>query len=286
MKLLKKFKPLFLAGGLVVSSLFSYNFVYSQNNSQNTNPFEQTDIQPTRQGGGNRQLNRNNINRQTWQNRQNQQNSRNWQSSITRAQEPKVKVLTGRKVYDALTKEVLEYPQVIEINREELANLNPSANDQGITPDEYANDGFYSNFTIRSDVLGEKSFRLLERTLNSILLAEEMTPLEFQSIISDADPENPNLNVYKILEETRDNRVKVWQEKFLFYFRKDPKDPKSDFFALYIPKEPSFPTTNFPQGFDPRAEQDLTNSLNTQNQLEREIQGTNPYLERARNVER
>ena len=165
---------------------------------------------------------------------------------------PKAKILTGARVTDRVTEQLLDDVYYQEIEEANLVNLDPPVRDDGVWPDLEDGDEIYTNFTESDEYLGPESHALKQRIIRMIESAEELTPLEFYLLPAAATEPFSQLDLYIDKEKERDDLIAEWIMKFLKEYRQDPNDPHSEFWPLYVPRAPIRPSSVVPDNFQPR----------------------------------
>ena len=186
----------------------------------------------------------------------------------------KIKVVTGTRVFDAVSGELLD--DVIE--KMVPATDKEQYFDDGTHGDLQADDGQYARIDERSDVLGAGLQRVKESLVQAIVSAADLDPLDFFGyslmsteriahvprnrawkivpnpdggpgfVLAEMATEKPLLvPKYRDQLAKRDDRVKNdWADRFLAEFRRSRDSLTSEFYALYIPTPPQKPTMQPP----------------------------------------
>lgn len=181
-----------------------------------------------------------------------------------------ITVITGTRVFDAVTGELLDDPQ----ERQVAAALRDSFFDDGTHGDLLAEDGQYTNVDTRSDVVGPLNQRVKEQLVKALLVAEQMGPIEFYGLtllstqrhrdiprsrawklvpdedgpgymLREVEVDEP-LTVPKFREVRMERDAKLrddWADRFLQEYRKNKDSLTSEFYPLYIPLPPVPPST-------------------------------------------
>ncbi len=124
--------------------------------------------------------------------------------------------------------------------------------DDGTHGDAEAGDGQYSNITERNDeFLGTECNALKERLLSLLRYCEETDSLQFFRLYATTTEPISQITKSRYEEQERDAKLKEWNERFLRMFRKNPDDPTSGFYPLYVPMPPEPPQVPMPPGFNP-----------------------------------
>jgi hypothetical protein len=184
---------------------------------------------------------------------------------------PKIKVITGTRVFDAVTMELLDDAVVKEVPESEKANYY----DDGTHGDLVANDGQYTRVEEEHDKVGQSSQRVKERLVGALVAADQLSPLEFYGYrimttdrvvdvprnrawrmipdpsggpglvlaevpVSDADA--VSIPKYRKKMEEKDAKVKNdWAVRFLQEYRQNKDSLTSEFYSLHIPAPPPLP---------------------------------------------
>lgn len=151
---------------------------------------------------------------------------------------PKVKVITGEKITCAVCGVLLQDVTEKEVPEEEQADYF----DDGTHGDAEADDGIYTNVVERKDMIGSECADVLQKTVALINGADELDSMDFYRLHVTTNEPLSALPITRQQERTKDERLKEWNDKFLRKFRKDPNDPKSEFYSVYIPPPPEVPS--------------------------------------------
>jgi hypothetical protein len=163
--------------------------------------------------------------------------------------------LRGQRVYDAVSKEILDDVRSVEITEDELDQYSDDGQSLG---DDEANDGLYSQIKppVENEFIGEVTNYYLERTIVMLRNAQAMHPLDFfgvtmmtnepQSIIPKLREHQIARNdmIYKIDEKNKS--FEGWSSAFLNPYRKEKGKPGSAFYDLYVPPAPDPPAGDPP----------------------------------------
>lgn len=181
-----------------------------------------------------------------------------------------LKVITGTRVRDAITGELLDDAREKFVRDEDRENYF----DDGTHGDITADDGQYTRVDERSDVIGQSHQRVKEQLVKALSVAENYDPLEFYGFTimsTDRLESEPRNRVWKMradpdgrpgmvmVEEPTDTPVVVpkyrdwqhkkdidvirsgWMKDFLADFRKNPDNMASEFHPVYVPLPPPVP---------------------------------------------
>jgi hypothetical protein len=160
------------------------------------------------------------------------------------------KVLTGRRVVDAITKKLLDDVYYDQIPQSRFGELERMPRDDGVWPDLLKDDSIYSNFeVIENQYIGFESNELKKTTIRVLTAAEKLSPQKFFLLNVTATDPYSTLPFNLDKEEERDRKIEEWNRKFLNKYRKNPADPMSSFLPLYVPRPPDFPYSDPPAGF-------------------------------------
>jgi hypothetical protein len=161
-----------------------------------------------------------------------------------------VKVLAGERIKDAVNGTLLE-----DIHYEYVPEtmLKDRFYDDGTHGDQEAGDGLYTNITERSDVLGSASNDIKLQLFSLLRTTEETSPLDFFRLHVTTSEPISSIPSDITQEKLRDERLKEWNRKFLRGYRKNPDEPTSEFYPVYVPQPPRVPVNNppMPPGFNP-----------------------------------
>jgi len=158
-----------------------------------------------------------------------------------------IRVLTGSRVQCAVSGEILEdiiYRDVPELEKENYY-------DDATHGDAEAGDGTYTNITVRNDVMSAASHEILQRLLTLMENIEDTEPMDFFRL--NVVTSEPLSSISKQIEEEQDRDIKLseWNDRFVRMFRVNENNPQSEFYPLYIPPSPSYPSVPLPGGFQP-----------------------------------
>jgi len=174
-------------------------------------------------------------------------------------------VLTGRRVYDAVSGGLLEDALEITVRKED-ADAYP---DDGINDNGIAGDGVRGNVnTSRNQYIGYYSNLIKNYLVHAVHNAEQIDPMVYfgahiakmdptpteglkrygRPLPGDSDLEQvvqvgtvPEMPSIINLERDRDELVKRWNKTFLARYRVDPNDPQSEYFPVFVPSPPLTP---------------------------------------------
>ncbi|MCL5271149.1 MAG: hypothetical protein M1457_11530 [bacterium] len=183
----------------------------------------------------------------------------------------KITVITGTRVFDKITGELLDDAVEREVPEPEKDNYY----DDGTHGDLVAGDGKYTKVSEVSDVIGGSNQRVKEQLIQSLVVAEQLNPIQFfgytllslgqqestprnraWKLVPNPDggpgmvlaerPTDPNAPVevkkYRTEQMAMDKRIKDdWAVRFLQEYRTNKDSLTSEFFPLYIPLPPQTP---------------------------------------------
>ena len=181
----------------------------------------------------------------------------------------KIKVISGTRVFDAVTGELLDDAVTTEVPESEKSNYY----DDGTHGDLVANDGQYTNVDEAHDQVGQSSQRVKERLVGALVAAEQLTPLEFYGyriMTTDRVVDVPRKRAWRMIPDPaggpgltlaevpvsdpgsipkyrdkmqeKDAKVKNdWAVRFLQEYRQNKDNLNSEFYALHIPVPPPMP---------------------------------------------
>jgi len=185
---------------------------------------------------------------------------------------PRVKVLAGARVFDALTGELLDDARLIWVSEEDKQNYF----DDGTRGDPVAEDGEYADVEeIRGVFIGQSNQRYKEHLIQALYEAEQLDLLDFYGFslmstdrarsvkrnrrwkvvpdpgggigftLAEVPADQPmDVPKYRDWEAQRDEKIAGkdgWAIRFLDEYRRIKGDVTSDFYPLYIPMPPAPP---------------------------------------------
>jgi hypothetical protein len=182
---------------------------------------------------------------------------------------PKVTVITGTRVFDAITGNLIDDAAMKELPETERDNYF----DDGTHGDLLAADGIYTSVDTRSDVIDQSNQRVKEQLVMALIAADDLDPLEFYgfNIMSTERTEAlPRQSSWKLVPDSngigyglqmvttdqplnvpkyghwmteKDRKVKDdWSYRFLQEYRLSKDSLTSEFYSLYIPMPPQVPS--------------------------------------------
>lgn len=193
--------------------------------------------------------------------------------TVRRLLNPRIKAISGQRVFDAVTGELLDDAREIMIDESQKSSFF----DDGATGgDITADDGVFTNFTVsRGEYIGQSNQRLKEMLIQALYEADRIDPLEFfgyslmtteriehaprsrrwkmvQSetgvgyTLQQVDSSTP-LEVPKYQEKIREKDDKLagkdgWAAVFLDEYRLNKGELKSELYPIYIPQPPTPPS--------------------------------------------
>lgn len=184
-------------------------------------------------------------------------------------QGPMITVLTGTRVFDAVTGALLDDALQKQVKKDDAGKYY----DDGTHGDPVANDGELAKVDETHGALGLANQRFKEQLVKALLVADSYTPLQYFGIpIASAErtsssPRNRTWSIvpdpnggpgytfrevpttspmtipnYREKQMEKDNNIKSnWAVRFLQEFRSNKDDMTSPFYALYIPLPPQPP---------------------------------------------
>jgi hypothetical protein len=139
--------------------------------------------------------------------------------------------------------------------------------DDGSHGDVEAGDGEYTNIVeINDEYMGPECNALKERLLSLMDYCEDTDSLNFFRIYATTTEPISQITKSRYEEQERDAKLKEWNERFLRMFRKNPDDPSSAFYPLYVPLPPETPKAPMPPGFNPILAEQLRQEQERQQQ--------------------
>jgi len=143
--------------------------------------------------------------------------------------------------------------------------------DDGTHGDAEAGDGEYTNITEHNDeFLGPECNALKQRLLSLLHYCEETDSLQFFRLYATTTEPISQITKSRYEEQERDAKLKEWNERFLRMFRKNPDDPTSGFYPLYVPIPPKPPEAPMPPGFNPILAEQLREEERRQQQQQQQ----------------
>lgn len=180
-------------------------------------------------------------------------------------------VLTGRRVFDAVSGALLEDAVRITVRAEDVDAYRTT--DDGSADNGLVGDGIVGNVqTSRNEYIGYFSNTVKNKLIHAVHNAEQIDPMVYYGHhIAKINPtpveglkryglplpeDNSmdgagNIRVQRDfaniidLERNRDALVQDWNNRFLARYRVDPNDPHSPYFAVFVPSPPLTPE-NYP----------------------------------------
>ena len=183
---------------------------------------------------------------------------------------PKIKVISGTRVFDAVTGELLDdavEKSVPETQKDDYY-------DDGTHGDLEAGDGKYSKVDERREAISPSNQRIKEQLVQALVVAEQLDPLAFYGfslmsterhetaprdrawqLVPDPDGgpglvmrENPvdkplTVPKYRTWRSEKDAKVKDdWSYRFLQEYRKNKDNLTSEFYPMHVPMPPPMPS--------------------------------------------
>jgi hypothetical protein len=162
---------------------------------------------------------------------------------------PQIQVLTGKRVFDAVTGALLEdaFRLTVPITDRDRYF------DDGVRDNGIPNDGIRGDVeTIRDRLIGAETAAAMFQNINLVRNAERMSTLEFFRLhVGVTDPAFANDRMPDLIqmERKKDDLLRDWNNRFLAQYRTDKNNPKSDFFQVYVPEPPAIPAYPIPPGY-------------------------------------
>lgn len=203
--------------------------------------------------------------------------------AVERVVIPRVKAIMGTRVFDAVTGDLLDDAQLVNVDQAEIQNL--GLVDDGTQGDRIPEDGEFAKVDQSREFIGQANQRLKERLIQAIYSAEQLNPLEFYGfnimtterttpaprnrrwrLVDDPDggpgktlaevaTEKPlEVPKFREWEMERDRKVAGkdgWAIRFLDEYRTDKGKIDSEFYTIYIPQPPVVPSVPPPPGWSP-----------------------------------
>ena len=198
---------------------------------------------------------------------------------------PTIEVLTGQRVKCAVCGAMLEDAYKLRV----FATDADKYVDDGVMDNGVAGDGIRGNVqTITDKFVGAECAEIRNRLINVVRNAEELRPASkigeyedspyyledyesrqrrleaqhrqraqeesvmhfFRYHVATMNPLDTSGMPYLLeKEKQRDDYLADWNNRFLSMFRIDPKDPKSEFYQIYVPQPPLPPQYQVPPGY-------------------------------------
>ncbi len=191
---------------------------------------------------------------------------------------PTIRVITGTRVYDALTGQLLDDASKMDVPESEKANYF----DDGTHGDLIPGDGEFTRVDEKSSFIGPANQRVKEQLVQALIEAESLDPIKFfgYNVLSTdhgggtsernrawtvvKDPKGKGRMIveapaaqpvivpkYRDKLAERDDKVKNdWSIRFLQEYRKNKDNISSDFYTLYVPMPPPMPSVLPPPAKD------------------------------------
>jgi hypothetical protein len=179
---------------------------------------------------------------------------------------PTENVMTGRRVYDAVSGGMLEDAIQIAVRQSDV-DVYP---DDGISDNGIAGDGIRGNVdTVSGQYIGQFSNTVKNHLIHAVRNAENIDPMIYYGYhVAKLDPEKEGMKRYGLplpgqheealaakpvpdlpnvleLEDDRDELVRQWNHDFLAEYRVTPEDPQSEYYPVFVPAPPLTPS-NYP----------------------------------------
>lgn len=182
---------------------------------------------------------------------------------------PKITVITGTRIFDAVTGELIDDALLKELPETERDNYF----DDGTNGDLLAQDEIFTLVDTRNDVIGQSNQRVKEQLVMALISADDLDPLMFYgfnlmsterhetlprkrawkvipdpdgvgSILAEMETDQPVLvPKYREWQAEKDKKVRNdWSYRFLQEYRLNKDSLTSEFYSLYIPIPPQVPT--------------------------------------------
>lgn len=197
--------------------------------------------------------------------------------SIQEALAPKVKVISGTRVFDAVTGELLDDARIKWVSESEKDLYY----DDATHGDEVEGDGVYTKVDSTHEFISQSNQRLKERLIQALVVSDELNPLDFYGyslmtternshpprnrrwrIVRDPEgigfkledvPAEKPLKVPKLQEEQRRKDEKIagedgWAKLFLEEYRISKGNMDSQFYPVHVPQPPDMPRLAPPPG--------------------------------------
>jgi len=157
---------------------------------------------------------------------------------------PKMTVIEGTRVYCRVCGKLLQEAirKQIPATDENKSRYYDDGQNGG---DLVANDGIYTNVEISRDYIGPECADVRNKLITFLNRAEKESAVDFFRMTAlSNDPVSSLAKTYE-KEGQKDEYLKIWRNKFLSKYKKNPDDPNSEFLAIYVPKPPEYPSLSF-----------------------------------------
>lgn len=156
---------------------------------------------------------------------------------------PTTTVLTGTRVTDAVSGELIDDARFIDVPQNEVDG---KYFDDGTNGDEQAGDLVFTKIDERGDVIGAESHQVLVRLLNALQSANQLSPLEFYRLNVLTTEAISEIDNFRTKEAEKDKLLRLWAVRFVREFKKNPDDLASPFYDLYVVSPPQKPSMKIP----------------------------------------
>lgn len=154
---------------------------------------------------------------------------------------PRINVVRGRWVRDAVTGEILDAP---EMTTDLESNKTNYSNDGQTLGDVFADDEIWTNVqVIDSQFIGPETHTYILYYIQMLQFLHSMDALSFAGAYVASPAMVSPLPLLHEYQAHQDGKIQEWNQRFLFNFRQpDPVtgtiDPRGDFYELYVPPPP------------------------------------------------
>ena len=157
---------------------------------------------------------------------------------------PKMTVIEGTRVYCRVCGKLLE-----EAVRKQIPatdeNKSRYYDDGQNGSDLVANDGIFTNVEISRDYIGPECAEVRNKLVTLLNRVEKESAVDFFRMRAlSNDPISSLAKTYE-KDAQRDEYLKIWRNKFLSKYKKNPDDANSEFLPIYVPKPPEYPELSF-----------------------------------------
>lgn len=157
---------------------------------------------------------------------------------------PKMTVIEGTRVYCRVCGKLLEEAvrKQIPATDENKSRYYDDGQNGG---DLVANDGIFTNVEISRDYIGPECAEVRNKLVTLLNRAEKESAVDFFRMRAlSNDPISSLAKTYD-KDAQRDEYLKIWRNKFLGKYKKNPDDANSEFLPIYVPKPPQYPDLSF-----------------------------------------
>ncbi len=156
---------------------------------------------------------------------------------------PKMTVIEGTRVYCRVCGKLLDEAvrKQIPATDENKSRYYDDGQNGG---DLVANDGIYTNVETNRDYIGPECAEVRNKLIKFLNRAERESVVDFFRLRALSNDPISSLPKSYEKEAQKDEYLKIWRNKFLGKYKKNPDDPNSEFLPVYVPKPPEYPELN------------------------------------------